>query len=309
VGGYNLKRYIGELFKFENNYKKTSAFLIAFAKKMTKPSLCLLVICLTMLITASARDGGKERLEMSFKAEMSGDRLTLTQTVSDALLCGYIGELEYDHTAFSFLGAEKNRAEGDNFCLSYAEKDGKVRFLLDSDENVGESGEIVSFCFEYLGDEDGMFAFSVYPIDDAYFFDGKELAPIEVAPFGVAVKCKAEKNDSVLPSVELTEALVTETNALRLSCVSRGFDLSFCGLSVSVVDLDGQVIVRYYLTKALFPFSNETTADGSRDFCFELDIPTGNASVIVTPLVYDRCGERLGESKVYYFSDAELIEY
>ncbi len=280
-----------------------------FAQKTARFLSIITLMSLMMLIVSSSEAYGKPSAEMSLKAVVSDGRLILSVSSDD--ICGFIGELEYDSGSFSFLKAEKNEALGENFHLSYIAKDARVRFLLDGDENIGKSGEIIRFYFDYLEDRDGMFAFSVYPASDAYFWENGRLLALELEPFGVAVKCKAVKND-LHPSLKPTDAVAVEnisTNGgfFRVFCASVG-NFCFCGLNISVVDLEDQSVERYHITRALPPFEDKVKPNRPRYSSFDIEIPEGKAVIIITPAVYDR-GETRGENRAYYFSGGKLIEY
>ena len=302
-----MKRYIDKLFNLIYNYKRKYMFLPVFAQKIAKYICIIATVGFTVFTLSSAAEYGVQSPQMSIYTEVSDGKIVLSVSSSE-LLCGFLGELEYDRDSFVFLGAEKSGNLGDEFCLSYVEKDGKIRFLLDGDRNVGRDGEIISFYFDYLGSDGEMFAFSVYPKDHAYYFADGELVSAKIEPFGVAVKCRARKNEEkVYPAVALTEAVVTDENKLRVFCASSG-NYCFCGLKISVIDLESQAVESYQISSALPPFEDKPTLDSLRNFFFDIEIPRGEFTIIVTPAV---CGRRetRGESLAYYFSNGELVEY
>ena len=153
-----------------------------------------------------------------------------------------------------------------------------------------------------------MFAFSVYPSDLAYYFDEEMLVPIEIRPFGVAVKCRAKKTpEDVIPSVYLKNAAIVDGQKLRIFCEVYG-SFCFCGLKISNVDLEDQSMERYLLSGTLPAFACNDTSEGKRVFSFDIDIPDGENTIVVTPAVYGK-NTVCGEADAYYFSDGKLIDY
>lgn len=302
-----MKRYINKLLNIMYNYKRKYIFLLVFAQKFAKFLCVVSLLSLAVLTLSSAAEYGTKIPEMSIETKVSDGRIVLSITSGD-LLCGFVGELEYDRDSFVFLGAEKSECLDDGFCLSYIEKDGKVRFLFDGDRNIGKASEIISFFFDYLGEDGEMFAFSVYPADPACYFKDNALVPVETKPFGVAVKCWASKpEEKKAPLVILSEVFVTDGEKLRLVCEYSG-NFCFCGLKISVVGLETQEIEQYRMSGALPAVDDKTDAKEKRSFFFDVEIPEGDFVIIATPAVYGR-NITQGEPLAYYFSAGRLVEY
>ena len=294
-----MKRRIDNLYTLIYNY-----IIILFHSARKRINLAFLALVITLFLTTSASASGPISNavgKMSISAVCESGKLTATLTLPTNLR-GFVGELEFDSSSFTFAGASVS--ENSSYCLTYAEKNGKILFLLDSGSSEITEAETVSFFFDYLKEDEGLFAFSVYPLSNAYFYDGNELFSREILPFGIATACQGNKTSAVVVSSEIFSAELTDGNLL-VSCIAEEISCLFAGIDVSIVDLEDHTVENFSLFGTLPSFSENSV---SRFLSFNISVPQGRVTVIITPKASHREGENSGKRSVCYFSDHKLVE-
>ena len=278
---YNVE---GKLLKLYQNGQKT-AFFLAFA-------IVFAVFSRLSVFSVDAEDELTLDLEAFCDYESGMIRVSVVNAYSTEL-CGLLFDVCYDPAAFIFESAEKGDGIGESFELSYCDLGGRVRIIIDGNENCDEK-IIATLRFSAVySSEFKSLDFSLFDETEAeaYRFAGKSVVRIGLV-FGKTVF----SNTGEAAIVTFIEVEDSKDGGTTLSFGGAVFGEAFAaGVEVTVISLADLGTERVLLS-GILPLSS----DREKRFCFVLELPRGgDICIIVRPVAYKKDGAEFGEAKTF----------
>ena len=242
-------------------------------------------------IPASASDSAIAPITLSLRTEACGEDLVALSLVKDGGgFCGLLLEVGYPE-GLAPLRVEKGDIIGKTD-LTWIEKGGSIRLLLDGEENLCADGVLAVLWFSVAEARASVLAFSLSCTDGAVLScDTCSFLPVNALTYGAVCRRRPCADQ------EIRFSTIAENGTIRLTV-----DASAClgaGVRVCLADMSAGELTEYIT-------AGVTASDGV--FATEITVPqTGCVCLILQPVGYRRAGVLLGETRVYCFVNGAFI--
>jgi hypothetical protein len=263
-------------------------------------SVCAILLPWGGVVPLSADSGLAEEVVFSASAEVfaEGDGVLLSLIKNGGQpFCGAMLELQYPEELTLSEVASVDFPAGAR--LSYRDRNGSLRILIDSPRNMELSGVVAKFRFSLKKECEDISALSRFAfrgVSEVYAFaENASLVSLSVRTEDGEIAAKSEK---FCETPQLLCASQTEDGKLSVTVISH---LCFAGgFEISVIEPGEGRLTRYTEVGIL-------SQEGSR--CADVVIPQdGIVCLIVSPLGYRRDGVRYGDMHVFCFLNGVLLE-
>ncbi len=246
--------------------------------------------------------GGDESRAISFKLTASRiceqERIEVTLSLcGDRGICGAFAELSYDSDKLVFLGCDiSDDKEKSPLTLSYLDRGGAVRFLLDGEENHGGESRLISFYFALKDGDYTRAEFKLSGVGERCVISVDDEGGLEVmdAVFPSCSIYLGDRGEILLPILTGCDIEEREAGFFLIPsgkvCDGNAFAVGF---KLFAIELDGGEAHGITVSQIIL------RGEGERDFTQEIYIGSRrNLSVVITPITYTSSGYREGEKSV-----------
>ena len=308
--GKNFQIKLTKRARDEGEGRMRRNFFDSFAVALICISLCLQFFT---RVSVGALDGATGELFVESRVGEDGIIELSLRVSSKRGICGIIAELEYNADGYFLLacglGEELSSSDGD-FVLSYAEHEGKIRFLVDGVQNTPPECTLAVFYFGSRDGADKTFEFFVGLPDREHAFslsDG-ELERItlsadrcrgKIKPPSPSEEDSASTGELSNPKVDGITVKKSNDGSLALILSSSVADKSFAaGFKVFVLNVGSGESQGFTVAGVI-----SRAESGSDEIRFWREIRLGDADVycvVITPISYTRANEIAGEKTVVF---------
>ena len=242
-------------------------------------------------IPASASDSAIAPITLSLRTEACGADLVALSLVKDGGgFCGLLLEVGYPE-GLAPLRVEKGDIIGKTD-LTWIEKGGSIRLLLDGEENLCADGVLAVLWFSVAEKSAPAFAFSLSCVDGVMLLrDTCSFLPVNALTYGAVCSRMSDAAE------EIHLFATVERELLRLSLLATA--CFGAGVRVCLADMSTGELTEYTVAGVI-------ASEGV--FATEITAPqTGCVCVILQPVGYRRAGVLLGETRVYCFVNGAFI--
>ena len=242
-------------------------------------------------IPASASDSANAPITLSLRTEVCEEDLIALALVKDGgEACGLLLEVGYPNGLLP-LQVEKGEVIGATE-LTWVDKGGTLRLLLDGEENLTADGVLALLWFSVTEKSAPAFAFSLSCVDGVMLSrDTCSFLPVNALAYGAVCRRMPDAAE------EIRLFATVERELLRLSLLAAA--CFGAGIRVCLADMSTGELTEY--TVAGVVASNGV-------FATEITVPqTGCVCVILQPVGYRRAGALVGETRAYCFVNGAFI--